>query len=86
MDVGKVDEDGDIGLAGSDGLLEFAELAVDAGQMAHDLRNSHHRHILRADDELEAGIGHAWAAHAEEAGGLAAGGELCFRASMSSAP
>ena len=51
----------------ADGALELAEFAVDAGQVADDFSDAHDRHVFRADDALEAGGGHALAAHAEEA-------------------
>jgi hypothetical protein len=87
VDVGKVDEHGHVGPAVADGLLELAELAVDARQVADHLGDAHDRHIFRADDALEAGGNHAIAAHAEEAGCLAGcGGKLLFSASISSAP
>ncbi len=46
VDVGEVDEDGDRGAALADGLLEAAELAVDAGQVADDLGDAHDGHIF----------------------------------------
>ncbi len=52
----------------ADGALEAAEFAVDAGQVADDFGDAHDRHVFRAHDALEAGIGHALAAHAEEGG------------------
>jgi hypothetical protein len=66
VDVGEVDEDGDVWLAGADGLAELVELAVDAGEMADDFGDAHDGHVFRADDAIEAGGDHAIAAHAEE--------------------
>ena len=76
VNLGEVDKDGHVGTTRADSALEPAELAVDAGQMEQDFGQAHDRDIFRADDALEAGGGHALAAHAVEGGGLAAGGEL----------
>ena len=76
VDFGEVDEHGDAGWPLPDGLLEFFELAVDAGQMEDDLGEAHDGHVFGADDALQAGGSHARAAHAEEGGCPAGGGEL----------
>ena len=54
------------GAALADGVLEAAEFAIDAGQMADHLGDAHDGHVFSADDAFEAGGGHARAAHAEE--------------------
>ena len=78
MDVGEVDEDGDVWLAGADGLAELVELGVDAGEMADDFGDAHDGHVFRADDAIEAGGDHAISAHAEEICGLAGVCELAL--------
>ncbi len=75
VNLREVDEHGHRGRLLPDGLLQLAELAPDARQVVDDLGQPHHRHLLGADDALEAGSGHARPAHAEEAGGLAGGGK-----------
>ncbi len=54
VDVGEVDEDGDVGAAVADGALELAEFAVDAGQVADDFGDAHDGHVFGADDAVEA--------------------------------
>jgi len=78
MNLGKIDEDGHAGPACADGLLEAAELAVDARQVANDLGEPHDGHLLGADDALEARRGHALAAHAEETCRLGGDGKARF--------
>jgi hypothetical protein len=63
VDVGEIDQDGEGGAALLDGMFEAAEFAVDAGQVADDLGDAHDGHVFRADDAVEAGGGHALAAH-----------------------
>ena len=79
MNFRKVDEHGDGGAAGVDGALKLTELAIDARQVAHDLGESHDRHVFRADDDLDTGGGHAWAAHAEDLGCFAFLGEAALK-------
>ena len=86
VDVGEIDEDGDIGAAGADGGFELAEFAIDAGQVADDFSDAHDGHVFRADDAVEAGGDHALAAHAEEGGGLCWAARRRLRAAISSAP
>ena len=66
VDFGEVDEDGDGGAAGADGALELAELAVDAGKMQDHFGQAHDGHVFSADDAIDAGGGHARAAHAPQ--------------------
>jgi asparagine synthetase B (glutamine-hydrolysing) len=70
----------------ADGLLELAELAVDARQVADDLGQPHHRHIFGADHALQAGRGHALAAHAEEPAVCPEAASCFLSAAISSAP
>ena len=79
VDFGKVDEHGCIRPARANGFFQLAELAVDAGQVEDNLGQAHHGHIFRADYALQAGGGHALAAHAEEPGCPAGCGELFFQ-------
>src|SRR6516165_2844272 len=66
VDVGEVDEDGDVWPAVADGLAQLAELAVDARQVQDHFRDAHDGHVFRANDAVEAGSNHARPAHAEE--------------------
>jgi hypothetical protein len=66
MNLRKVNEHGDGGAAGADSALKLAELAIDARQVAHDLRKSHDRHVFRADDDLDSGGSHPRPAHSPE--------------------
>ena len=75
VNIGEVDEDGNIGPALADSALEAAEFAVDAGQVADHFSDSHNRHIFRPDNDLEPCGSHALAAHAEESSGLTRGGK-----------
>src|ERR1700728_1069796 len=78
VDVGEVNEDGNVWPAASCGLLELSKLAVDAGQVTDHFRDAHHGHVFGADQPREAGSGPPIAAHAEERRGVAAGGELAL--------
>ena len=66
MNVGKVDQHGHAGAPVVEGLLELAELAVDARQVAHHFGDAHDRHVFGTDHALQAGRGHLRPAHAEE--------------------
>ena len=79
VNFGKVDEHGHAGPPILNRLLELAELAVDARQVAKDLGKAHHRHIFRAHHALQAGRGHPFPAHAEELGRLPGCGKLLFK-------
>jgi hypothetical protein len=68
VEVGEVNEDRNMGTASSDGALEFAKFAVDAGQVFNHLGEAHDSHIFSADDAVDAGGAHALAAHAYELG------------------
>src|SRR3569833_3693472 len=72
MDVGEIDEDGDVRTVPPNRGLKAAKLAIDAGQVTDDLSNPHYRHILRSDDASQSGLNHAGSAHTNE-GGIAAG-------------
>jgi len=65
VDVGEVDEDGDVGAAFFDGGDEAAELAVDGGHVPDDLGDAHVGDVFGADDAVEAGGFHLQAAEAE---------------------
>jgi uncharacterized protein YdeI (YjbR/CyaY-like superfamily) len=65
VDVGEVDEDGDIGAAGVDGGDEAAVFAVDVGHVPDDLGDAHVGDVFGADDAVEARGFHLRAAEAE---------------------
>ena len=65
VDVGEVDQDGDVGAALLDGGDEAAILAVDAGHVPDDLGDAHVGDVFGADDAVEAGVFHLLAAEAE---------------------
>ena len=72
VDVGKVDEDGDVGVEFLDAGDEAAVGAVDSGGMTDHLGDAHVGNVFGADDAVEAGGFHLFAAEAEEGGcGLA---------------
>ena len=48
-------------------LLELAEFAVDARQVAHHLGDAHDGDVFGADDAVEPRGGHARSTHAEKA-------------------
>jgi hypothetical protein len=76
VDVGEVDEDGDVGAAFFDGGDEAAELAVDVGHVPDDLGDAHVGDVFGADDALEAGVFHLFAAEAEAGESGVAGSEF----------
>ena len=76
VNLGKINEHGHAGPPIANGLLQPRILAPDTRQMANHFGQPHDRHVFRADDALDPGSGHALAAHAEEAGGLAGCGKL----------
>ena len=65
VDVGEVDEDGDVGAVFFDGGDEAAVLGVDGGHVADDLGDAHVGYVFGADDAVEAGHFHLFAAEAE---------------------
>jgi len=65
VDVGKVDEDGDVRAMFFDGGDEAAVLAVDVGHVPDDLGDAHVGDVFGADYALEAGVFHFFAAEAE---------------------
>ncbi len=65
VDVGEVDEDGDVGAALFDGGDEAAVGAVDARHVADDFGDAHVGDVFGADDAVEAGGFHLFAAEAE---------------------
>ncbi len=65
VDVGEVDEDGGVGALFFDGGDEAAVLAIDVGHVPDDLGDSHVGDVFGADDALEAGVFHLFAAEAE---------------------
>ncbi len=68
IDVGEVDEDGDIGAGGADGADEAAVACVNAGDMAEDFGDAHDRYIFGADGLELAGCTHFGSAKAGEGG------------------
>ena len=76
VNLREVNEDGDLRTARADGFLEFAEFAVDTGQMADHFRKAHDSHILRAHDAIHTGRGHAVPAHPEQLRCFTLGREL----------
>ena len=76
VDVGEVDEDGDVGFLLADGADEFAILAVDIGGVTEDFGDAHVGDVFGAYDSLLSGGLHLGAAEAEEAGVRVAAGEL----------
>ena len=66
VDVGEVDEDGQVWFALADGGFELAEFGVDAGEMADDFRDAHDGYVFCADDAVKACFDHARTAHAYE--------------------
>ena len=65
VDVGEVDEDGDVGPVFFDGGYETAVFAIDVGHVPDDLGDAHVGDVFGADDALEAGVFHLFAAKAE---------------------
>jgi uncharacterized protein YdeI (YjbR/CyaY-like superfamily) len=65
VDVGKVDEDGDIGMLLFDGRDEAAVLPVDVGHVPDDLGDAHVCDVFGSDDAVEAGGLHLFATQAE---------------------
>jgi uncharacterized protein YdeI (YjbR/CyaY-like superfamily) len=65
VDVGEVDENGDVGATFLDGCDEAPVLAVDVGHMPDDFGDAHVSHVLCADDTVEASFFHFFAAEAE---------------------
>jgi hypothetical protein len=75
VDVGEVDEDGDVGAAAAEGADEAAVARVDMRDVAEDLGDAHDSDVLGADDLLLAGTLHLRAAEAGEGGGGEAGAQ-----------
>jgi hypothetical protein len=65
VDVGKVDEDGDVGAVLFDGGDEAAVLAVDVRHVPDDLGDAHVGDVFGPDDAVEAGGFHLLSAQAE---------------------
>ncbi len=68
VDVGEVDQDGDVGTALFDGGDQAAVLAVDARHVTNDFGDAHVGDVFGAHDAIEAGGFHLFAAEAEECG------------------
>ena len=68
VDVGEVDQDGDIGAVAADGAHEAAIAGVDLRDMAQDLGDAHDGDVFGADDALLARSLHRAAAEAGEGG------------------
>src|SRR5580658_1419907 len=66
VECGRVDHDGEIGLATVGFFDQMLEQAVDLGQMAKDFGDADYRKIFRVDDRVAAGGTHAVSADAEE--------------------
>ena len=66
MNLGEVDKDGDGRSPRANRPLELLEFTVDARQVQHNFSESHHSHVFRADDALDARRSHALAAHPNE--------------------
>ncbi len=64
--LGEVDEDGNIGTAAVDLAQQLLVLAENLRQVGDDLGKADDGDVLRADDSIEAGGAHAFAARAEE--------------------
>jgi hypothetical protein len=81
VDVGKVDEDGEIWRRVLDRSNQRAVLRVDVRRVAYDFGETHVRDIFGADDAFEASVRHAGAAEASKGGGGNAaahfGDDLC---------
>ena len=71
METGEVDEDGHRGATFADGLFEALELTPDVRQVAQDLGQAHHRHLLGTDDAFQTSGFHARSAHSKDGRGLA---------------
>ena len=76
VDVGEVDEDGDVGAVFFDGGDEAAVLGVDGGHVADDLGDAHVGDVFGADDAVEAGGFHLAASEAEGGEVWEAGAQL----------
>ena len=73
VDVGEVDQYGDIGAVLFDGGDEATIRSVDTGHVADDLGDAHVGNVLGADDAIEAGVFHLLAPKTEVRGvGVAA--------------
>jgi len=68
VDVGEVDEDGDVGAVALDAGDEFPVAGVDAGDVAEDFGDAHDGNVFGADDAGLAGLLHVRAAEAGEGG------------------
>src|SRR5665213_214 len=53
VDIGKVDEDGNVGAALFDGCDQAAVFAIDVGHMADHFGDAHVGHIFGANDAIE---------------------------------
>jgi hypothetical protein len=65
VDVGEIDEDGDIWAVFFDGGDEAAVFAVDVWHVTDDFGDAHVGYVFGANDALEAGFFHLFAAEAE---------------------
>ena len=68
VDLGEVDEDGNIGPVTLDESDQLPVLRVYVWGVADDLREAHVRDIFGADDAFQASAGHLGATEASEAG------------------
>jgi hypothetical protein len=80
VNLREVDEHGHAGAAVADGLLQLAELAPDARQVADDLGQPHDGHLFGADDALQAAAAamRGPPMPKKRAARLAGGGKSCF--------
>ena len=76
VNVGEVDEDGEVGAVALEGGDELAVGAEDTRQVAQDFGDAHVGDVLGTDDALLAGGGHLCAAEAGEGGGWDAGAQF----------
>jgi hypothetical protein len=68
VDVGEVDEDGDVGARAAEGADEAAVAGVDVRDVAEDLGDAHDGDVFGADGLGLALLGHVRAAEAGEGG------------------
>ena len=66
VDVGEIDEDGDVGALLLDECDELAVAGVDVGDVAEDFGDAHDGYVFGADDASLAGLLHVCAAKAGE--------------------
>ncbi len=68
IEIRKVDENGNVGMAALDFPNYFLKESIDARKVPHDLGQPHDGDVVRIDHEIASRVAHGVAAYAKELG------------------